>query len=192
MAYKQTKSFSTSRGGSTPGYCLRNTRLGYGIAAKYANAITAWKNTQQHKNRSIPTGVEVPLFYSYKTDGHINVRLADGRVWSDGKIYANLDAYLRAATACTYLGWGESVNGVRVIEYVPDRKQVTITVKTLNVRAQPTTASAGKQANTQDGMLHKGTTITIKGAVTGESVDGNNIWLQTVRDNYIWSGGTNY
>ena len=191
MAYKQIKPFYTSKGGSQPGWCLRNVRLGYGIASKYANAITAWNKTQQHKNKSFPAGVAVPLFYTYRNDGHINVRLADGRIWNDGKIFANFDAYMKVSTV-GYLGWGESVNDVRVIEYTPDRRSVTVTANTLYVRDQPTRKSAAGQANTADGNLHKGDVITILEAVTGEMVDGNNIWLKTVKGNFVWSGGTNY
>ena len=115
MAWRNTKSFNQSIAGKKKGYCLQNVRLGFGIASKYANAITAWNNTQQHKDRSIPGG-DVPLFYTYKSDGHINVRLANGQIWNDGEIYANLDAYLSGHPAVKYLGWGESVNGIRVIE----------------------------------------------------------------------------
>lgn len=127
MAYKQLKDFNPSKAGSQKGMCLKNTRLGYGIAPKYADAWAAWLNTQQHKNRNIPAGVEVPLYYSYTTTiggvrknyGHINVRLADGRVWSDGDIFASLEAYERAKLP-VFVGWGESINNVRVIEYVSE------------------------------------------------------------------------
>lgn len=117
--YKQIKSFNQTKAGKKAGYCLQNVRLGFGITSKYANAISAWKGTQQHKDRSFPAG-DVPLFYTYKTDGHINVRLANGKIWSDGDIYANLDAYLNGHPAVKYLGWGESINGVKVFEWVPD------------------------------------------------------------------------
>lgn len=115
MSYKQLKGFNQSLGGNVSGYCLRNVRLGYSIPAKYPNAITAWQHTRQHADRNIPTGVDVPLFYTYATDGHINVQLADGRVWNDGRIFINLAAFERAFTNVQYLGWGESVNDIKVI-----------------------------------------------------------------------------
>lgn len=114
--YKQVKDFNEKKGGSIKLFCLRNVRLGYGIGPKYPDAAIAWKHTQQHKDRNIPKGVDVPLFYKWTPWGHINVRLADGRVWSDGRIYANLASYEKAAKNVKYLGWGESVNGVRVIK----------------------------------------------------------------------------
>jgi len=127
MAYKQTRGFDRSKAGTVKNMCLRNVRLGYSIPSKYADATQAWANTQQHRVRSVPAGIDVPLFYSYtvtingvrKNYGHINVRLADGRVWSDGDYYASIDQY-EALKAPIYLGWGESINGVRVVEHVPD------------------------------------------------------------------------
>lgn len=119
--WRQVRSFDRNLGGHRPGYCLQNVRLGYGIGSKYATAWDAWNNTQQHKDRNVPGGVTVPLYYSYnisgKNYGHINVRLPDGRVWSDGDIYASLSDY-ENKKAPNFVGWGESVNGVRVISYV--------------------------------------------------------------------------
>lgn len=121
MGYKQTRAFNKALGGSTKGFCLRNTRQGYSIGPKYINATQAWNNTEQHANRSVPAGVDVPLFYYYKVlginQGHINVRLANGTVWSDGQIFSSLASY-EAQKAPTFLGWGELVNGVRVIEQI--------------------------------------------------------------------------
>lgn len=123
MGWKQTKGFNQSAGGRTAGYCLRNVRLGYGIASKYATAWDAWRNTQQHHDRNVPSGVDVPLYYIYyirgKNYGHINVRLANGKVWSDGDIYASIADY-EARKAPNYVGWGESVNGVGVIQWRND------------------------------------------------------------------------
>lgn len=111
---KQIIPFNQAKAGKKPLFCLQNVRLGFGIAAKYPNAITAWNNTEQHKNREVPEGLDVPLYYSWKVDGHINVRLADGRVWSDGNIYKSIADY-EAKSAPVFLGWGESVNNVKVI-----------------------------------------------------------------------------
>lgn len=122
MAYKQVINFNQATAGRLVGYCLQNIRKGFGINKTLPTATDAWKATQQHKDRSIPTAVDVPLFYSYKTAGHINVRLKSGKVWSDGTVYDSLDSYLSGHPAVKYLGWGESVNGVRVLEYVEDPK----------------------------------------------------------------------
>lgn len=120
MAYKQSKSFDKNKAGSKPGLCLQNTRLGYGIASKYPTATEAWRHTIQHKDRQIPNGVAVPLFYTYKTAGHVNVRMPNGQVISDGRVYASLPDYERQHPNVHYLGWGETLNDVRVTEHVPD------------------------------------------------------------------------
>lgn len=115
MAWKQKVKFNQSKGGSKHLYCLQNVRLGFGIPAKYPNAITAWENTEQHKNKSIPKGVDVPLYYGYGVEGHINVRLANGKIWNDGKIFSSLSAFEKAWSNVDYKGWGESINDVKVI-----------------------------------------------------------------------------
>lgn len=118
--YKQIRAFNQAEGGHIAGFCLQNVRKGFGIASKYPNAITAWQHTQQRPNRDFPAGVVVPLYYSYKTDGHINVHLPNGQVWSDGNLYANLADYEAKHPTVHFLGWGESVNDVQVVQFVPD------------------------------------------------------------------------
>ena len=124
---RQVVNFDIDKAGTTKYLCLANVRKGYGIGAKYPDATTAWNNTQQHRDRSFPAGCSVPVFYSWvgtvsgerKNWGHIAVRLPDGRVWTDGKYYANVDERsARYLSGSSYLGWGESVNGVRVVENV--------------------------------------------------------------------------
>ena len=121
----QVKHFNPALGGTTKYLCLSNVRKGYSIPAHYLTAKKAWDGTQQHKDRNFPAGCDVPVFWSwygtvdgvYDNYGHIAVRLADGRIWTDGKYYANVDTlnanYLSGKG--TYLGWGESVNNVRVV-----------------------------------------------------------------------------
>jgi hypothetical protein len=125
MAWKQTKGFNLNKGGRINGMCLQNVRLGYGIGSGAKNAISAWNATQQHRDKSFPGGVAVPLFYTYKSDGHINVLLPDGRIWNDGTIFKDLSTYLSLRPQVKYLGWGESINGVRVVEHVADAPKVS-------------------------------------------------------------------
>ena len=158
--WKQTKSFNKALGGSRSGWCLRNTRLGYGIGPKYAHATASWHGTQKHQNRNVPLGIDVPLFYSYYVGGvnlgHINVRLANGTVWSDGTIYNSLWAY-ESTHRPKYLGWGESINGVRVINYVasptpaPSKMPKIGSKIRLDAGTRRTTFRAGTQ--TQAGIL---------------------------------------
>lgn len=121
----QVRSFNPSSAGTTKYLCLANTRKGYGIAPKYANAWQAWLNTQQHTD-ALPSGVAVPVFWElwltldgvYKNYGHIAVSLPDGRIWTDGRYYANIDTLNRyyLGGKGRYVGWGESVNDVKVVE----------------------------------------------------------------------------
>lgn len=121
MSWKQVKLFNPSNGGSTAGECLQNDREGWGIAAKYATAYQAWQHTQQHKDKNFPAGVAVPAFFSYgyegEQEGHIGTLLANGEFWSDGHTYPTLNAF-QADHTPKYLGWGESVNDVRVVQAV--------------------------------------------------------------------------
>lgn len=133
--YKQVISFIQSQAGTILGWCLRNVRKGWvsastpkGIPAKYPTAWVAWKNTQQHTTPP-PIGEDVPLFYSYRNrfginEGHINVRLKSGKVWSDGKIYNSIADYESKHPNVHYVGWGESINGVQVLRYVAAPKPV--------------------------------------------------------------------
>jgi hypothetical protein len=119
---EQVKPFNTALGGTTPNLCLANVTAGYSIPNKYASAWEAWEHTQQHTGDP-PPDLDVPLFYSYTATidgvtenyGHINVRLQNGTVWSDGNIYSSIDAY-EANHTPKYVGWGESVNDVIVIK----------------------------------------------------------------------------
>lgn len=124
MSYKQVRAFNQSQGGSKKGFCLQNVRLGYAIPGKYSTAWVAWQHTEQHKNTSVPSNVDVPVYFSYTTTiggvrknyGHIGVRLKSGKFWSDGKVYSSVKSYV-SNHAPKYVGWGESVNDVRVIKY---------------------------------------------------------------------------
>lgn len=117
--YKQLKNFDQSKAGNVKGFCLRNVRLGYGIGSKYDSAWISWQNAPQFTS-AIPTGVDVPVYFWWGKYGHIGVRLADGRFWSDGKIYSSLTAYRVTHPAVIYRGWSDEVNDVRVIQDVPD------------------------------------------------------------------------
>lgn len=121
MAYRQVKGFTASKGGSQNNMCLKNTREGFGIPAKFDNAWEAWENTEQHKTRVLPQGVDVPVFFWYKNNfnGHIGVRMKNGKFWTDGREFNSIEEY-EANHQPDFVGWGESINEVRVLEYVPD------------------------------------------------------------------------
>lgn len=119
MAYTQLKGFNQSIAGTVKGMCLRNVRLGYGIASKYDNAWETWLNSPQYTS-DIPAGVDVPVYFWYidVDNGHIGVRLANGKFWSDGKTYMSLSSYRLFHPKVHYRGWSDEVNDVKVIQYV--------------------------------------------------------------------------
>jgi hypothetical protein len=117
MSYQQVRSFDQSKATSQKGYCLRNVRTGYGISPKYNSAWDSWINSTR-RTTAIPSGVDVPCYFSYGRYGHIGVQLASGKFWSDGRTYSSLWAYRVTHPAVSYKGWSEEVNDVVVIKYV--------------------------------------------------------------------------
>lgn len=123
MDFDQVIPFDAGRGGTIPNMCLDNVCQGYNIGNRYASAWEAWLHTEQHPDRNIPVGLDVPLYYSYTTTingitqnyGHINVHLANGTVWSDGNIYNSIDDYTSKKLP-RFVGWGESINDYKIIQ----------------------------------------------------------------------------
>ena len=122
MAWTQVKPFDQSKATAIKNLCLGNVQRGYSIPGKYNSAWEAWENTEQHIS-TIPMGVDVPVFFAYtatidgqnKNWGHIGVRLANGKFWSDGTTYNSIADYTKNHSP-VYVGWGESVNDVKVIK----------------------------------------------------------------------------
>lgn len=171
--WKQSRTFNQALGGTTRLRCLRNVRRGYSIPPKYASATQAWNHTQQHRDRNVPTGVDVPLYYYYKVMGvnlgHINVRLANGKVWSDGQIFSSLASY-EAQKAPTFLGWGESVNDVRVISYTYNPTPPTPS-------KMPAVGSKVQLIPAQKRSTFRAGTTTVAGVLNVT----NNLYVYTVR-----------
>lgn len=71
---------------------------------------------------------------------------------------------------------------------------VTVTATDLMVRSAATTNAAGGKANTSDGNLHSGDVFRAAGYTHAQDPygDGRDIWLKTIRGNWVWSGGTNF
>ena len=160
MAWKNTISFNQKIAGTRWHMCLQNTRKGFGIPAKYPTAWSAWSHTQRHSNRSIPALVDVPLFYKFSVGGvnkgHINVRLKNGTVWSDGKIYKSLAEFEAKNSNVHYVGWGESINGVRVIKNVVTKPVVSMPRIGSKIQIVPviTRTTYKKGTNTVAGHIH--------------------------------------
>jgi hypothetical protein len=175
MDFSQIIPFNPSNGGNTPNMCLANVIAGYGIAPKYGSAWEAWQHTQQHPDRNVPSGLAVPIFYAYTTTingvtanyGHINVQLPNGTVWSDGNIYASIDAYMSSHSP-TFVGWGESVNDYKIIqggEEMPNDGDVINVYELLDGRpATPAeqTVYTNKSWSAPDGLYYGKIQVDIK------------------------------
>lgn len=117
MAWKQTRNFDLSKMGTTPGLCLQNVRIGYGIGPKYASARDAMNASKRagtfHDGLDIPTNVAVPIFAETGSPyAHVMVDYY-GDVYSDGK-------HLSSLAGMTVVGWSETLNDERVVEWVAD------------------------------------------------------------------------
>jgi len=117
MAWQQTRNFDLSKMGTTPGLCLQNVRIGYGIGPKYASARDAMNASKRagtfHDGLDIPTNVAVPIFAETGSPyAHVMVDYY-GDVYSDGK-------HLSSLAGMTVVGWSETLNDERVVEWVAD------------------------------------------------------------------------
>ena len=117
MAWKQTMGFDLGKMGTTPGMCLQNVRVGYGIGPKYASARDAMNASKRegtfHEGLDIPTDVAVPIFAETGSPyAHVMVDYY-GDVYSDGKHLSTLKDMI-------VLGWSETLNDARVVEWVEE------------------------------------------------------------------------
>lgn len=117
MAWKQLVNFDPKKMGTRVGYCLANVRQGFGIAPKYANAKDAMEGNKAagslHDITTLPTNVAVPVFLDTSSPYEHVIVSDKGTLYSDGKRLTSLAGF-------KVFGWAEYLNGVRVVEYVPD------------------------------------------------------------------------
>jgi hypothetical protein len=151
----------------TGGWCLSAVQTAYGTDHKYPTAA-AWWSAEPHKhNGTPPKGIEVPIFLTIAgvPAGHVAIWLGDGRVASASQPGTHSGLYIHESIAAliqyyssvyklTYVGWGETVGSVRVVEPVAAPKPApkstgriaakgtaTVTVSVLNVRTSPNTSA---------------------------------------------------
>lgn len=118
MGWKQVRQFDPNKMGKQNGYCLRNVRIAFvpEIPPKYVDAkeaMLANKNAGTlHPITSRPTNCAVPVFADTPSvNEHVMVWDHD-KLYSDGKV-VNPNGF-------TWFGWGETLNDVRVVEYVEE------------------------------------------------------------------------
>ena len=115
MGWKQVVNCDINKMGTRPNYCLQNVRIAYDIPPKYADAKSAMIASKQqgtfHEGLDIPTDVAIPIFAETGSPyGHVMIDYY-GDVYSDGK-------HLTSLAGMTILGWSETLNDVRIVEWV--------------------------------------------------------------------------
>lgn len=111
------------------GMCLKFTRTCLGVGALHASAFEAWRaaggalGANTHTLLAAPAGV--PVFWSGGPHGYGHVAIADGQgyVWSSdilraGKVDRVAISKIHDKWGLKYLGWSETLNGVRVHPHV--------------------------------------------------------------------------
>lgn len=121
MAWRQVVPFDPSKMGNKPGYCLQNVRLGFGIPSKYYDAKEAMEANKAagtlHDVKDLPLNISVPVFVDTNSPYEHVIASDKGVFYSDGK-------KLTTINGLKCFGWGETLNGVRIVEFVEDPKPV--------------------------------------------------------------------
>ena len=119
VEWEQVRDFYPADMGTTPGWCLQNTRLGFHIYSGTYQSARADMEAQQ-ANGTLHSGtppdyIACPIYfanYSYTPLGHV-AAWDHGRVYSDGEEFPSI-----ASVATDYMGWGEFCDGARVVQHV--------------------------------------------------------------------------
>ncbi len=132
--WKQLKEFNVKKMGTKKGYCLQNVRLGFGISAKYPDAKSDMEANKKaktlHNISTLPKNVSVPVYID-STSKYEHIIVSDkGTYYSDGK-------KLTSTKNLKFFGWGETCNGVRVVEEIKNKYSkgtYKVTASLLHVR----------------------------------------------------------
>ena len=114
------------------GWCLAVVAGSYGAKGSSYSAKTAWQsNNTKHKDRNIPEGIYVPLWYEGRTYGHVVIGKRSGNnitIWSSPYTHiATFQKFSGELNWCLnyvgqvygvggFSGWTETVLSSRVIE----------------------------------------------------------------------------
>lgn len=136
MRYKQLKSPNLNTKDS-PGWCLRHAGNSFDIKPRpYAYATLAWQGAK-HKHTDALPDAAVPVWFTWEgTIDGVYKNWGDVAIWVPGKgvfgtplrgggnsnrIDATPEARAKAIGGnARYLGWSEDLNGVRLVEPLPE------------------------------------------------------------------------
>ena len=203
MTYQQIKTPNPNIA-CIPGWCLSYVESAFGVTHQYPTAIADWNASKyKHQDQNFG-GLDVPVFFSdsAQPDGHVAVKMADGTVYSASNPTATTPMHFPSVAALqgyyggrlTYLGWTQDCGGTLVVQTIATpapavgAKIATVEKALANVRNAPhaTAPLAGSL------HLYEGQTFGYVAVVDGDSVNGNNKWLQSTLGHYVWSGGIKY
>lgn len=184
------------------GYCLAyvQTAVGSPNAGEFASQAAGRSNLV--RDRNLPSGVWIILWFDhwgtysgiYRNWGHV-VLYKDGVIYSSPfshKPYADkLDSIgaVESTYRATYIGWSLDLSGFAIAKLIadvqPSLQGYQRVVGNTKVAYRKTASRSGELIY----WLDAGATVDFKGYVTGESVDGNNIWfVGRYTGGYTWSG----
>lgn len=143
-----------------PGYCQQQTRMWSGISARYGDAATAWRNTNDRHpgdRTNIPRGAHVFWTGGSKGYGHVAMSLGGGKIRST-------DAGGRGRVATVDLGWFDrNWPSLRYAGWAWDNNEQTIPHRTAvkqaaakprhNIEAAVKELNQAIQANAKDKTL---------------------------------------
>lgn len=151
-SWTQVKKFNIKKMGTVVGMCLKNVRLGFGIPSKYPDAKAAMEANKRagtlHPISTIPKNCQVPVFTDTSSVYEHIEAYDKGVYYSDGRKVSNPKAQ-------KYFGWGETLNGVRVVKKV-----------------KTTEPKTSKVAKDKVAKIKVGDTVIVNGAGTGNSQGG--------------------
>ena len=118
MSYVQVRPFNPSKMGTRKNWCLANCMTGFEppVPSKYPDAKSAMQANKDagtlHSMDTLPLNCAVPVFADTPSQWEHVMVCDKGTMWSDGQIVD--------AGKFNYFGWGETLNDVRIVDYVPD------------------------------------------------------------------------
>lgn len=112
-----------------PGMCLQVVRMWCGIGARYSDAATAWRNTNDRHpgdKTNIPRGAAVYWTGGSKGYGHIALSLGNGKVRSTdaggrGRVATVDIGWVERTWNMPYAGWSWDINEVTIPHPTPEK-----------------------------------------------------------------------
>lgn len=142
-----------------PRYCERYVENTIGRTGVYGSATIAWnKEANKHTDRSLPSGVWVPVYWGLTNnpDGHTALAGPDGRIYSASHptstspvVHSNLAAIEKYyGGRLKWRGWGENIAGRHVVEqYTPSGSSGSNKVTVYGTKYISTDPMVGKIAS---------------------------------------------